>query len=357
MPAAVTSLPLAPIRISSRMPGADERVLHHQQALDQRRAHRVGELQRRRPGAALAAVDDDEVGVDPGLEHRLDDRHELLRVADADLEADRLAARELAQLRDERASSPGGSRTPCGRSGEKTSLPSGTRRVSAISLVTLAAGQDAAVAGLGALGELDLDHLDLVGSAARSSERRRGRSRRRRCGSRSSRCRSARSGRRRSRGGSGEMLALAGVVGEVAHLRARVHGPDRGRPERPEAHRRDVQDRRRVGLRALRARRRSCAGRPRGPGDHRPGSDRVRQPACSRRRRRRARCRTASCPRRPSRAGRSTERVSRGRTGGRPRRSRRGTGEARAPSPRAGSACGRRPGSCAGCCAASGSTS
>ena len=81
--------------------GADERVLHEHQTLDQRRAERIGELQRCRTGAALAAVDDDEVGVGVGGDHRLDHRHELDRVADADLETDRLAARQLAQLGDE----------------------------------------------------------------------------------------------------------------------------------------------------------------------------------------------------------------------------------------------------------------
>ena len=68
----------------------------------QRRADVVGELERRRAGAALGAVDDDEVRDDAGLQHRLGDRrttptgwpmHEL--------EADRLAARQLAQPRDE----------------------------------------------------------------------------------------------------------------------------------------------------------------------------------------------------------------------------------------------------------------
>ena len=49
-----------------------------------------------RPGGILA-VDDDEVGHDPGLEHRPDHAHELAPVADAELEAHRLAVRQLAQ--------------------------------------------------------------------------------------------------------------------------------------------------------------------------------------------------------------------------------------------------------------------
>ena len=48
------------------------------------------------------------------------------------------------------------------RDGEMQSTPSGTPRVAAISGADLGAGQHAAVAGLGALAELELDHLDLV---------------------------------------------------------------------------------------------------------------------------------------------------------------------------------------------------
>ena len=58
----------------------------------------IGELQRRGAGAAFLAVDDDEIGIDPGLEHRLADRQEFPGMADAELEADRLAAGQLAQL-------------------------------------------------------------------------------------------------------------------------------------------------------------------------------------------------------------------------------------------------------------------
>ena len=79
----------------------DQAVVREQQALAQRRADMVDEFERRRAGAALRAVDHDEVRMDAGLDHGLADRHELPRMADAELEADRLAARKLAQLRDE----------------------------------------------------------------------------------------------------------------------------------------------------------------------------------------------------------------------------------------------------------------
>ena len=61
----------------------------------------IGELQRRRAGAALGAVDDDEVRHDAGLEHRLRDAEPLPRVADAQLEAGGLAAGQRAQPLDE----------------------------------------------------------------------------------------------------------------------------------------------------------------------------------------------------------------------------------------------------------------
>jgi hypothetical protein len=61
----------------------------------------IGEFQRRRAGAALLAVDDDEIGANFRLQHRLADRQEFPGVADAELEADRLAARQGAQSRDE----------------------------------------------------------------------------------------------------------------------------------------------------------------------------------------------------------------------------------------------------------------
>ena len=59
-----------------------QRVVHQQQAFLQQRARAVGELQRRRAGAAFGAVDDDEVR-DAGLQHRLGDGEPLPRVADA----------------------------------------------------------------------------------------------------------------------------------------------------------------------------------------------------------------------------------------------------------------------------------
>ena len=74
---AVTILPLAPILNRSRTPAPTRVFCTTMQAFGERDAQGVGELQRRRTGAALATVDDDEVGVDAGLDHRLDDAREL----------------------------------------------------------------------------------------------------------------------------------------------------------------------------------------------------------------------------------------------------------------------------------------
>ena len=73
MSKALTTLPAQPSLIALAQVEADQRVVHQQQALLQRRADVVGELERRRAGAALGAVDDDEVGHDAGLQHRLGD--------------------------------------------------------------------------------------------------------------------------------------------------------------------------------------------------------------------------------------------------------------------------------------------
>src|SRR5262249_3072283 len=61
----------------------------------------IDEFERCRAGAALRPVDNDEIWTDSSFQHGLAERHELPGVADAKLEADRLAAGQVAQLRDE----------------------------------------------------------------------------------------------------------------------------------------------------------------------------------------------------------------------------------------------------------------
>ncbi len=75
--------------------------MHEGKALAERRAEPVGEFHRRRPGAALGPVDHDEVEFDTGSEHGLGNGHEFPAVAEAELEADRLATRKLSQGSDE----------------------------------------------------------------------------------------------------------------------------------------------------------------------------------------------------------------------------------------------------------------
>ncbi|MNG39433.1 hypothetical protein D3C84_1275120 [compost metagenome] len=65
--------------------------MHEQQALTQGHANMVGELHWRSTRAAFLAIDDDEVRQDPGFHHGLGDTHELPRMAQAELEAHRLA--------------------------------------------------------------------------------------------------------------------------------------------------------------------------------------------------------------------------------------------------------------------------
>ena len=74
-------------------PGTHECIMNEQEALAHRHAEVVGELDRGRPGSALCAIDDDEVGKDPGFAHRLDHSHELPWVSDTQLETDWLAIR------------------------------------------------------------------------------------------------------------------------------------------------------------------------------------------------------------------------------------------------------------------------
>ena len=95
------TLPLAPIRIRSRRPVADQGVVDGHQPVGERKADVVFVLQRRRGGPALGAVDDDEVGRHPFGQHRLADRQHLDPGADAQLEADRFAVGQFTHPRHE----------------------------------------------------------------------------------------------------------------------------------------------------------------------------------------------------------------------------------------------------------------
>ena len=224
-----------------------QRVVHQQQALLQRRTHVVGELQRRGPGAALGPVHHDEVGRDAGGQHRLADGEPLPRVTDAQLEAGGLAARQRAQPVDEaqhfhRRVEGTMARWADARHPHRHATRRGDFRRH------LGAGQHAAMARLGALAELELDHLDLrvggVGDEAFFVER-------------TVVVAAAEVARADLPDQVAAMLAVvaadgafAGVVREMAALGAAVERQDGIGRQRAEAHRRDVEHAGAVGLRA-----------------------------------------------------------------------------------------------------------
>jgi hypothetical protein len=65
--------------------------MHEGQPIAERHSDVIHEFQRRRPGAAFLAIHHDQIGGDPGLQQGLDDGDEFPRMADTQLEADRLA--------------------------------------------------------------------------------------------------------------------------------------------------------------------------------------------------------------------------------------------------------------------------
>ena len=122
--------------------------MHQHQALGQRHPDVVLELLWGRAGSALGAVDDDEVRGDAGGEHALADGQELGAGAHAELEADRLAAGEPAQRRDERHHLAVGVPNAVCAGGDTTVRPCGTPRVAAISALTLGPGSTPPSPGL-----------------------------------------------------------------------------------------------------------------------------------------------------------------------------------------------------------------
>jgi hypothetical protein len=130
------------------------------QAFAQRRADVIDEFERRRAGAAFRAVDDDEIRTSAGLQHGFAERHELPRVPDAELEADRFAAAELAQSRDETHHLGWG--LECRMPRRRDAIDADWHAAGVRNLRGhFGAGQYPAVTRLGALRQLDFDHLDL----------------------------------------------------------------------------------------------------------------------------------------------------------------------------------------------------
>ena len=75
---------------------ADERVMNEHQPVPQRHSDMVDELERPRARSAFRSVDHDKIRIETRLEHGLANAEELPGMADAKLEPDGLAARELA---------------------------------------------------------------------------------------------------------------------------------------------------------------------------------------------------------------------------------------------------------------------
>src|SRR5262244_2116427 len=135
-------------------------VVGEHQTFPQRRADVVDEFERCRAGAALRPVDNDEVWTNSSFQHGLAERHELPGVADAELEADRLAAGQVAQLRNEVHHLHRGLERRVARRRDAIDADRHTARVRDLRR-HLGTRQHTAVARLGPLRELDLDHLDL----------------------------------------------------------------------------------------------------------------------------------------------------------------------------------------------------
>ena len=133
--------------------------VHEDQRGLQGHAHGVGEFERRRPGPALRTIHGDEVGTIPQLGHDAAELGELLGAADAKLDAHRLSAAQFAQLPDEVDHST--------RIGERGMTGWGEHRGVRFHmpeardlLGVLGRRKHAPMPGLGALRQLQLDHLD-----------------------------------------------------------------------------------------------------------------------------------------------------------------------------------------------------
>src|SRR5690606_9858066 len=103
---------------------------------------------------------DDKVRRDAGFNHGLDDAHEFAPVTDAQLEADRLAAGQLAQISDEADQLKRRREGAMCRGRVAVDAHWDTARLGSFG-GDLGGRQHAAVAGLRALAEFEFDHLDL----------------------------------------------------------------------------------------------------------------------------------------------------------------------------------------------------
>src|SRR6266849_6723010 len=140
---------------------ADQRVMDEIDAFAHRHAQMVHEFQRGGAGAAFIAIDHDEIRIDSALKHRLADREELPWVADAELESGGLAAGQTPHLGDEGHHFQRRRKRPM-RGRRDAVLVHGDAADPGYLLGNLGCRQYAAMPGLGALADLELDHLDLI---------------------------------------------------------------------------------------------------------------------------------------------------------------------------------------------------
>src|SRR5262249_4894741 len=131
------------------------------ETLAQRHSEMVDKLERCGPGATLGTVDDDEVRIVASRHHRFADRQEFPRVADAQLEANRLSAREPPQRGDEGHELDWRRERRVLRRRNAVLAERNSARERDLA-ADLGGRQYAAVAGLRALAQFQLDHLDLI---------------------------------------------------------------------------------------------------------------------------------------------------------------------------------------------------
>src|SRR3981081_923476 len=225
---------------------ADQRIMDEIDPLAHRHAHEFA-----RPGAgpAFVAVDHDETRIDSALKHCLADREKLPGVTDAQLESGRLAAGEPTHLADEGHHFQRRRKCPV-RGRRDAVLAHADASDLGNFLGDLGGRKDATVSGLGALTDLELDHLDLiVGGDAREFFR----------------IERAVAVAATEISGTdlpnqitavlamiGTDTALAGVMREAALFGTRVQRAHRVRTKRAKAHRRDIEDGCRIRLDAIR---------------------------------------------------------------------------------------------------------
>ena len=120
----------------------------------------VNEFQWGRTGAAFGAVHHNEVGRDAGVHHGFGNGKPLPGVTNTELEAGGLSAGEFAQTDDELQEFNRRIERTVG-SGRDAIHPHRNPPCMGDFSCHFGAGQNTAVAGLGALAEFDLDHFDL----------------------------------------------------------------------------------------------------------------------------------------------------------------------------------------------------